>query len=232
MWKDFRLRARQAMRSVSFLSSGLRSHWLGLGLLVAAAAAAQPAHGHFFEGTADWVGHKRTLCYRLYKGGEDTKAPNIGDDLAWKAWIKHAVDKWNDQTASRHGSRQTIWRFVPCPEGQEPDIVFRFDKDGAHTNNRGGASTGGIDGVAKITQATVWVREDITDQFVFDKNKNAKKPSGGRNGKGWSRNGETTLDPVLVIMHELTHVMRLDHSKSKPVDTGDFEESIGIGNRR
>ena len=116
--------------------------------------------------------------------------------------------------------------------GQTPDIVFQFDHKKALTNNKGGATTRGVEDVAQITQATVWIREDITDQYVLDKNKEAKKPAGGRNGKGWSRNGDTTLDPVLVIMHELTHVMRLDHSPSHPVDTGDFEESIGLGNHR
>jgi hypothetical protein len=212
-------------RSVS-VSSFSRTLLVGGACLIL--LGARPAEAHFVGGTADWIDHKRQLCYQLLKQG-DVKDPDIGDEISWRAWIKHAIDVWNDQTASRHGSLQTGWQFRRCAPGKTPDVIFRFDRGGATTNGKGGATTTDFH-QSQIRQLTVWVRPDVTDQFVLNKKKEGKKPSGGSKGTGWGRNGATTLDPVLVIVHELTHVMRLDHDESTPVDTGSFEESIGIGN--
>ena len=53
------------------------------------------------------------------------------------------------------------------------------------------------------------------------------KVSGGY--MGWGEKGATTLDPVLVIMHEMTHAMRLDHAAGAGWSTGNLEEPIGVG---
>jgi hypothetical protein len=215
-------------------------------------AATHRAESHFLQTTGDWVGHKRELCYRLYRGeqlesfaGSPTvKNPDIGDDLAWKAWIKQATDIWNGQHSSSNGSYQTGWSFRPCVEGEKADVEFRFDKDSAITRGHGGATTEDFHGT-QIDHLTVWIRESFNwsqdpqgnivanPETVQDKSGHASVPTGGRKNTGWSRNGDTTLDPVLVVAHELTHVMRLDHTKNEkgeqPVDTGSFEESIGLG---
>jgi opacity protein-like surface antigen len=78
---------------------------------------------------------------------------------------------------------------------------------------------------AKTSTETVNITQDI-NQFAI----NGVEVSGGT--AGWDvqdgSNGEKRLDPVLTIMHELTHVMLLVHGTTK-CSPSDFEEPVCPG---
>jgi hypothetical protein len=172
------------------------------------------ALGHF-ENAPDFYEHKRELCYRLLAMGDYDQEPNIGNDRFWRDWINEAISIWNNQHRSSAGSLQIPWSFRPCQADETPDVVFQFDKDGRTTAGKGGATTGGFGG-RTTGQLTVYVRPSFnwsegpegvvgTKDTVYDtRTRRRTVPTGGFDGSGWSRTGATTMDPVLVIAHELT----------------------------
>lgn len=157
-----------------------------------------------FIGEVDWTGSKRKIKYRI--------DPNASDQ--WKAWIKEAIDNWNNV------KDQTGWEFEEAGEGETADLDFDIT-DIPASQHAGGASTSGFGG-SSLTHLTITIDSDVTDETWPD----GTTPSGGNNG--WGTEGENTLDPVLVLKHELTHAMRLDHSGGS--DTGDLEDPITPGN--
>ncbi len=193
----------------------------------------QPAYAHFTGTILEWYDNfgmatgkgPTTLCFKLSK--------EINDNPTWKGWILAAIDKWNKV------KDKTGWEFVECPENyvdkqtlqnlpvkdrkdvKVADISFRFAREGEKVPSNS-ATTSPI-----VDNAALYRLEIIIVQDISGKDINGKKPSGGN--QGWDISGDTTLDPVLVITHELTHTMRLDHPLSA-ADTGNFEDPIGVGN--
>lgn len=151
----------------------------------------------------------RTLCYQL---DED-----VAKNPLWVAWIDNAATLWNRANSG--------WTFEKCSTDRQkaaPDITFSFN----HGNTKlaagaqGGPFEGGKGGYWKIT-----IEPNVEGMTI-----NSVKIVGGNSG--WrltDRAGEKTLDPTLVIAHELTHAMGLDHAGDK-CDTGNLEEPICPGN--
>ncbi len=168
-----------------------------------------------FLGGADWQGGKRTL-----------KVKNVAND-PWKTWMKEAMANWNAKSA------ETGWTLEEAGPTEAGDVGFVVDsphtvdaKGNAH--QCGGANITGF-GKSPLTKLTIHVDEDCTDQEFRAAGGGHSHPSGGEGGKGWGKSGATTLDPVLVLKHELSHALRLDHSPSGGTSTGNLEDPIGLG---
>ncbi len=158
-----------------------------------------------FKGESDWEGHRRKIRYEF-----DTSVTE-----QWKTWIKEAIKNWNDV------KDETGWEFVEAKEDEDADLVFKL-RDIPASEDCGGACVSNGFGEDVIKKLTIEIDCDILDETWSD----GTKPEGGQ--KGWGKTGEKTHDPVLVIMHELTHVMRLDHSGGS--DTGNLEDPLTPGN--
>jgi opacity protein-like surface antigen len=199
--------------------------WAFAALLLTIANLTTSARAEYQGDDDVWV-KKRTLCYRLSK--------EIADDKQWPGWIKQAIANWNEAS----DKYKLKWKFEECPKDQKKaDIEFKFYTPTAdypkqldnRTNHQpvGGttsAETGpSVD--AKTSTETVNITQDI-NQFAI----NGVEVSGGT--AGWDvqdgSNGEKRLDPVLTIMHELTHVMLLVHGTTK-CSPSDFEEPVCPG---
>ncbi len=176
-----------------------------LGVVVVLAIMPLTVHGDFAK-QADWNPSKRKLCYRLDK--------EVKDDPLWSEWIAKAIRLWNDV------KDKTGWEFVECSvEERNPDITFKFGEC------KCGAKTDPILQNSALGNLKVTIQKDISGLKI-----NGKEVSGGVDKTGWRLEGATTLDPVLVIAHELTHAMRLDHGRQGKSDTGNLEEPISPGN--
>lgn len=149
----------------------------------------------------------RALCYQL---DED-----VAKDPLWVAWIDNAAALWN--------RANTGWTFEKCAAGKiDPDITFSFNKGNAKlaAGAQGGPFEGGKGGYWRTT-----IEPNVEGMTI-----NNVRIVGGN--KGWrltDRPGEKTLDPTLVIAHEFTHAMGLDHTGNN-CDTGNLEEPICPGN--
>jgi hypothetical protein len=193
--------------------------------LVLLSVTTTTARAHYTGEGSPW-GQKRTLCYRLIG--------DIAKDAQWLKWVKQAIDRWNDK------SRQTRWTFVECTDDDKnADFDFQFltfapdsryqqqlndRKDGKAPGNVTPAQTGPPGGTSNSTMS-VKIVKDI-DKFTV----NGTTVSGG--ASGWDvadgQNKEKRQDPVLTIMHEMTHVMLLDHATNACSAT-DFEEPVCAG---
>jgi len=182
-------------------------HWLrwhevcalAVGVLLASAGSAS---AHFDkEKTSDYSFAERQLCYSLQ--------PAVAGDPKWVEWIAQAVANWNALAS------QTGWSFRPCAKGEAADISINFGV---------GASAGGDfhedayksyhqDQSLKSKHYDLSLAQDVSGMTL-----NAVKVEGGH--QGWDTAGASTLDPVLVVMHELTHAMRLTHSDAEGWNDG------------
>jgi hypothetical protein len=179
--------------------------WITL-LLAGLLFSSTPALAHYYGTDNPW-GKKRTLCYRLQ--------PDVDQDPNWHNWIHTAIDNWNAI------SKQTGWKFVECTADQKPDFDFGFIENKLKPPAAVTASQTG----SPLDNSTMSVKivKDINNFTT-----NGQVVSGGVNG--WdTQNGanEKRLDPVLVMMHELTHIMVLDHVGG--CSTVDFEEPVCAG---
>jgi opacity protein-like surface antigen len=199
--------------------------WALTALFFTIAILTTPARAEYRGDDDIWVG-KRTLCYRLSK--------EVADDKQWSEWIKQAIAKWN----ATSDTNKFKWQFVECPKDQtKADFEFKFyipskeyqtqldnranqQPPGGVTSAKTGPTVGEVD-----STETVGIVKDI-NQFII----NGVQVSGGR--AGWDvqdgPNGQKRLDPVLTIMHELTHIMLLDHGTYK-CSTTDYEEPVCPG---
>jgi hypothetical protein len=152
----------------------------------------------------------RTLCWTM----KDVTDSN------WRSWIRQAVDKWNAVSST------TGWTFVECPEDcARPNIRFRL-YDELPPAEKGGACGSFQTGIGKDRPEDyqIKIKKDVTKDNV-----NGTIPSGGY--KGWGEKGATTLDPILVMGHELTHAMKLHHTSGGLNKTTlvNMEDPIGVG---
>jgi hypothetical protein len=207
----------EAKNKTNVLANRNKPLWLILSLVGLLFISTQ-ASAHYFGASNPW-GKKRTLCYRLL--------PSVAQDPNWPGWIQKAIDNWNAI------SNKTGWKFDKCPEGQKADFDFGFVEPEGYQNqlNRrnNGQAPGGITAsqtgtpLADATES-IKIVKDI-DKFST----NGQVVQGGVSG--WDTkdgsNGEKRLDPVLVIMHELTHIMLLDHIGG--CSTVDFEQPVCAG---
>jgi hypothetical protein len=204
-------------------SRGAMRLMAGVVLLGASTLGAQ-AH---FDAAAmgDWPDHKRELCYRFDKAENYANGkPDVGDDPVWVLWIEKAVKNWNDKLGG-------AWKLRPCTDKDKTDFIFTFSS-GAETSGQGGAATGPTPFTNAAKPIKIKIRPDVTDQRIEMADGTFAAPQGGRfvNGKdtGWSKVGPKALDPVLVIMHELGHIMRLNHTV-KAEKQGDLQFPVKLG---
>ncbi|HEY1447366.1 MAG TPA: matrixin family metalloprotease, partial [Caulobacteraceae bacterium] len=178
--------------------------WLEVCVLAACLllAAAGPASAHFDPAeTHDYTFSERQLCYTLHA--------DVAKDPNWVKWIDQAVAAWNAVAA------QTGWSFRPCAEGEAADISINF---------AAGASAGGSfggDGAQSQHEGQnlkSWHYDLKLNPDVSGMTLDGIKIEGGQ--QGWDTTGAKTLDPVQVVMHELTHAMRLSHSDSEGWNDG------------
>jgi len=154
----------------------------------------------------------KALCYQL---DED-----VAKDPLWVSWIDNAATMWN--------RANTGWTFEKCTTDQQkinPDITFSFNPGNKKLESgaQGGPFEGGKGGWWKIT-----IEPNVAGMTI-----NNVKIVGGPGGKGWRLTdgpGEKTLDPILVMAHELSHAMGLVHPPGDKCDTGNLEEAICPGN--
>ncbi|HWA61959.1 MAG TPA: hypothetical protein VG939_11325, partial [Caulobacteraceae bacterium] len=189
-----------------------------LAVLALAVIGAAPAAAHFNKGEVDYAFAERQLCYTLQA--------QVRAHERWPGWIEKAVAGWNAVSA------RTGWSFRPCKPGEPADVWIGF----AEGN---GESAGG--GFAE-DRDKAWHRSETLKERHYDLKLNpdveglragAAIVKGGDHG--WATDGATTLDPVLVVMHELTHAMRLTHEPAEGWNDGRpgskfyFERPVGAG---
>jgi hypothetical protein len=179
------------------------------GLLIGLLGAAQ---AHFPDGgSIPYYPYAtpRALCYQL---DED-----LAMDPLWVSWIDNAATLWN--------RANTGWTFEKCTTDAQkasPDIRFSFNR--GDTKLSGGAQ-GGSRGGGRAGWWQILIEPDVNGMTI-----NGVKVNGGF--KGWRlENGpnEMTLDPILIVAHELTHAMGLEHV-GEACNTGNLEEPICAGN--
>ena len=150
------------------------------------------------------AGQPRELCYSV---SEDLGGP-------WEAWIAGAASNWNDANEKAGIG----WRFVPCKEGQTPDIKF------VTISSSPGGAQGGPEGCQYVIRIMTTLRSNQEINGVH-----VNVPAGE---SGWNIHdppGETTLDPVLVIEHELSHAMGVDGDLGR-ANSGNVSNTFSPGN--
>lgn len=152
-----------------------------------------------FKGENDWNNSDRTLCYKLDSSVTEK----------WSGWIEEAIQNWNNV------SSQTGWSFHECQQGEKTQVEFELSDD---NRANGGAEVKPVPFPDPIDKLTIHIDKNLSDETW----------PGGVKVDGWSKTGNDTLDPVLVLKHELSHIIRLDHSGG--IDTGNLEDPIGPGN--
>jgi outer membrane immunogenic protein len=208
--------------------SAIRGSFVFFMLSMAQLFSSSIAQAHFNAENAEdpWQG-RRTLCYRL---SEDVKSSNN-----WPKWIKTAIDNWN----KANKDAGTGWKFVECTGDGKADFDFQFvQADPAAIDARLRGKSYGVDasgtGVPIDSSLAIQSIKIVRDMQKFQTN--GKLVQGGQLGWGVQDgpNGQPLLDPVLVVMHELTHIMRLEHSdasclKSDTEGKGDLETPVCPG---
>lgn len=178
-----------------------------LRVIVIAAFAAVPAQAHFANKASIYFrgDTPRLLCYTLDK--------DVADDPLWVSWIDNAIAAWQ--------KADTGWTFKKCETDDEkahPDIQFSF-------NHKEKKIPGGAEGGPESDSH--W--QIRIEPNVDGENINDVVVKGGI--KGWrmtQENGEVTLDPVLVMEHEISHALGLDHTPGTCAKD-DVEEPICAG---
>jgi hypothetical protein len=185
-------------------------------------AAAGPAMAHFDPAqTSDYAMKERQLCYSI--------TPEMKADPKWVGWVAQAAANWNAVSA------QTGWSFRECAEGEKADISIGFGLSSDPTDSGGGGFYGDAGERQHEGQSLKQPHYDLKIvQDVAGKTINDIKIGGGGD-HGWDTAGASSLDPVMVLMHELTHAMRLSHgphdgwNSGKPGAPFDFERAVSPG---
>jgi uncharacterized protein YkwD len=200
--------------------------WAGWARVCALAALAVAtiggrAHAHFDKtDAADYSFAERQLCYSI--------SPPVKQDPKWAGWIAQAAANWNAV------SSQTGWSFHECADGEAGDISIGFasggPSDSAAGSFMGDAGASQHEGQSlKPSHYDLNVVQDVSGKTINE----VKIGNGG--DQGWDTSGTTSLDPVLVLMHELTHAMRLSHGPSEGWNKNavgapfNFEAPVGPG---
>ena len=190
--------------------------WRGWSAVLAAllwlSAGLEPATAHFVDTAKDpapdYGYAQRRLCYEI------TGA--MAKDANWQAWVTGAADNWNSV------SGQTGWSMHPCSAGERPDVKITFGTSSDSTDTGGSHFSGEYCQIAIV--------EDVAGKTI-----NKRAIGKGDAGKGWGLTddgrSDWSLDPTNVVMHEMSHCLRLSHPGGV-WDKGDFEEPIGPGNHR
>lgn len=164
------------------------------------------ASAHFYNNMGDYNLARRRLCYEV--------SEEMANNTNWRSWVRQAFDNWNAV------SSKTGWSFRPCAPGERPNIRIGFadsTKDGTSASSEFGAG----EGSRSNEEFHIYILRKVSGLDAKG------KVSGGLDG--WGEKGATTLDPILVIMHEITHAMRLDHKPADGWSTGDLEKPVPVG---
>lgn len=137
---------------------------------------------------------------------------------SWAGWLTEAVDNLN--------KANTGWELVPSNLSFPPcQVLISLADINEGTFGGGDATPSDLTGNGKVDLVRIVIDETLEDT---SENLPDDQDTADGNRDGWSTiQGENTRDPIGVLMHELTHAMRLDHhpdSKHSDKSDGDISD--------
>ncbi len=169
---------------------------------------------------------KRTIHYcagnalRYVEKGRtvDVQALTSGLSPSFATWLTEAVNNINEAN--------TGWTFTPSALTFPPCQVLIAMADFSEDNHNGGVSTPvdtNGDGKADLVRIVI---DESLENTLENLPEDQDTQDGNRDGWSTVSTDTKTRDPVGVLMHELTHALRLDHHPdSKHSDTTDNDIS-------
>ena len=168
---------------------------------------------------------KRTLHYCGGRAVRYSEAGNTIDVQSFVPGLPPSFAVWLTEAVEKINKANTGWKLVPSNAVITPCQILITVADISESNFGGGHATPSDidgDGKADITRITI-------DKNLEDTLKNLPEGQDTADGArdGWSTEGsDATRDPIGVLMHELTHAMRLRHHQdSNHSDSSDSDIS-------